>query len=369
MSSRYKDPEEIKMPRNHPEFPRPHLSPILILVAIVIVLLILVRPWAVVPPGHVGVKVFFGKVQEEAFNEGFHLTICSITEVSTQSQSYSVEFDANNPNAAVSSDLQTVGFRVNVAYYVNGPEAARELVIFVNRDPNTWARNLIDPAILQSVKVVFSGYTLREVVERREEARRSIAEHISDLINERMVERSETLDGAIIVTQVTLDNIDYSDDFENVIEMTQQEEQRVRFAENQLNRIRIEAQQQVAQAEAARQALVQQARGEAEAAIERARGDALALLINNEAQVQAYAALAAVGINPNTYRFSEVWNGELPTFLGGAEDLGMMVNTDAAGEIDMERIGIILGEIRSAREQLEVMTAERASEEHRMDQR
>ena len=353
----------IKMPRNHPEFPHMRFTIWPILLLIVIGAVILIGPWAVVPPGHVGVKIFLGSVKDEVFAEGFHMTICQVAEVSTQSQSYSVEYDANNPNAAVTSDLQTVGFRVNVAYYVNGADAARELVKFVNRDPSTWARNLIDPAILQSVKVVFSSYTLRSVVENREDARREIAELISDLVNERMVERSETLDGAILVTQVTLDNIDYSDEFERVIEMTQQEEQRVRFAENELNRIRIEAQQQVAQAEAARLAAVEQARGQAEAAVERARGDALALLIENEAQVQAYAALAAAGIAPNTYRFTEIWDGRLPTFLGGGESLGMILNPTSEGELDMERLSIIVNDLRSARERLEAMTALRSSAE------
>lgn len=330
--------------------------PVVMLVILVIV--ILVGPWTVVPPGHVGVKVFLGSVREDVFDEGFHLTICQVTKVSTQSLAYSLGHDANDPAAAVSSDLQTVGFRINVAYYVNGEDAARDLVRYVNRNSETWAQNLIDPAILQSVKVVFSTYTLREIVEKREEARRGIATLISQLVNERLVERESVLDGAIVITQVTLDNIDYSDEFERVIEQTQQEEQRVRLAENELQRVRIEAMQQVAQAEAERLAAVERARGQAEAEIERARGEAMAILLRNESQVQAYMALAAAGLDVNTYRLTEVWNGELPRLLGDGQGLGLILSPDERGEFDPDRAAIVLNNLRSAREELEQRAAE-----------
>ncbi len=291
------------------------------------------------------------------FAEGFHLTICEVIKVSTQSKSYTRGFDANNPAAAVSKDLQTVGFAVNVAYYVKGTDSARELVRFVDRDPGNWSSNLIDPAILQAVKVVFSTYTLREIVEKREEARHAIAALISELLNERLVERSPALDRAILVTQITLDNIDYSDEFERVIEETQQEEQRVRLAGNALNRIRIEAMQQVAQAEAERLAAVERARGQAEAEIERARGEALAILLRNEAQVQAYMALGSVGLDINAYRITEVWDGQLPRLLGGGEGLGLILSPDESGEFDVERASIILDSLRSARRELERQAA------------
>ncbi len=312
------------------------------LLATVVVALLASRSVTCVPAGHVGVVMAFGKVKESTLGEGMrfrspHLTVMP---VSVQSRSYSVGFPANDANAAVSSDMQTVGFQVNIGWYVQ-PDQAWQLVRYVSQNEGSWTANVIDPAMRQGVKAVFSRRSLREIVQNREQVRVDIAAEIQSLVQERLNERHEGLGTAIQITQVTLDNVDYSNEFEQIIEATQREEQRARLAENELRRVEIEAQQQVVQAQAQRQA-----------EIERARGEAEAHLIRIEAQVQGYLALRQAGFDLGSYRFMEVWDGELPGVLAGDDSLQVMLSRTENGTISTEEIGLILDTVREARTSL-----------------
>ncbi len=295
-----------------------------------------------IPAGHVGVVTSFGEVKEATLTEGlrFKAPHLSVMPVSVQARSYSVGFSADDPNAAVSSDMQTVGFQVNIGWYVN-PSQAWELVRFVSQDEDSWVPSVIDPAMRQGVKAVFSRYSLREIIQERERVRIEIGDEIQSLIVERLDERNEGLGSAVQIAQVTLDNIDYSDDFEAVIEATQREEQRSRLAENELRRIEIESRQQIVQAQAARQAAVEQARGEAEA-----------LLIRNEAQVLSFVALSQAGFDVNSYKFLEEWDGVLPTVMSGEAGLEMMFQRSADGTVNTENIGLILQSLQVAHERI-----------------
>jgi regulator of protease activity HflC (stomatin/prohibitin superfamily) len=112
------------------------------------------------------------------------------------------------------------------------------------------------------------------------------------------------------VAQVTLTNLDYSEEFEAVIEATQREEQRVRLAQNELERIRIESERQIVEAEAQRRA-----------AVERARGVAESLEIEVEARANTYRLLSETGLDVATYLFLERWDGKLPQVMPGESTL------------------------------------------------
>lgn len=281
------------------------------LVLIVVLIIGASSSCVIVEPGNVGVQTFMGSLKDRVLEPGLSFpNVNTITHVSVQSRSYHVDYDTNHARAAVSSDMQTVGFAVDVNYYVSGPDAARELVRLVNRDPETWERLIIAPTIDQAVKTVFARYSLRNLIENRETVRTECAEAIVNLIDQRLTERDVVLRGAIRVAQVTLTNLDYSSEFEAVIEATQREEQRVRLAQNELERIRIESERQIVEAEAARRA-----------AVERSRGVAEAMEIEAQARANTYRLLTDAGLDIATYLFLERWNGELPTVMAGENQL------------------------------------------------
>lgn len=261
---------------------------------------------AIVEPGNVGVQIFMGSLKERVLEPGLSVpNVNKVIHISLQSRNYEVSYSSDHARAAVSSDMQTVGFGLDVNYFVPTGDAARAMVQFVSRDPGAWERIIIAPTIDQAVKSVFARHTLRGLIENREAVRVEVAEAINELINERLTERDASLAGAIRVAQVTLTNLDYSREFEAVIEETQREEQRVRLARNELERIRIENERQLVEAEAQRQA-----------AVERARGVAEALEIEVRAQADAYRLLREAGVDVNLYRLTERWNGQLPQVAG-----------------------------------------------------
>lgn len=275
----------------------------------VLLLLTLSRACVIVEPGTVGIQTLLGTLKDEVLEPGLSFpNIHTVTLVSLQSRSYAVEFDNRNPRAAVSSDMQTVGFAIDVNYYIASGDSARELVRFVDRSPDTWERIIIQPTIEQAVKSVFARYTLRDLIENRERVRNEVAEAIVQLVDQRLSERDQKLLGAIRIAQVTLTNLDYSEEFEAVVEATQREEQRVRLAQNELERIRIESERQIVEAEASRRA-----------SVERSRGVAESIEIETQARANAFRLLREAGLDPNVYHLSERWNGELPQIMGNSD--------------------------------------------------
>lgn len=267
----------------------------------------------VVPPGHVGVQSFMGSLKENVLEPGAHFNFNRVTRVSLQTRNIELSVLDSDPRAAVSSDMQSVGFAVNLNYYITGPQASRNLVRFVSRDPDFWASLVIEPTIDQAVKSNFATRTLRELIEEREVVRAEIAASIEALIEERLTERDASLAGAVRVGQLTLTNLSYSEEFEQVIEETQREEQRIRLATNELERIRIESQRRLVEAEAERQA-----------AVERARGVAEAMTIEAEAEANAAALLREAGYDVNYYRMLSVWDGVMPRVMSdGSIMLGL----------------------------------------------
>lgn len=276
------------------------------LIPIPVVMMFLLTACVVVEPGEVGVQTFMGSPKERVLDPGMSFpNFNSITHVSLQQKNFRVGYGANHVNAAVSSDMQTVGFSLDMSYFYTSSEHARNMFLHVNRNPESWSVMIIEPTIDQAVKTVFARHTLREIVANREQIRIEVAELIRVLIEDRLTERHPSLSGAIRVSQVALTNLDYSREFEQVIEETQREEQRILLARNELERVRVENERQLVEAEAERLA-----------AVERARGEAEALEIRTQAQVEAYRLLRESGVDPNYYRFIEKWDGNLPTVMG-----------------------------------------------------
>jgi len=305
-----------------------------------------------VPYGHVGVVSTFGAISEGTLDEGIHLVLPwqGVTDITTQAQNYSIECAADDPRASVTSDLQTVGFAVDIGWYINNSDAW-QLLRYVG-DDGKWGKEVIEPCMWQGVKEVTSTRDLETIIKERELVREEIGLAIEKLIQERLAARYEKLRNAIDVTQVTLGNIDYSDDFEEIITQKQIAAQEALRATNVLRKIEIEAQQQVVQAEAQRHARVHRAQGEADA-----------LRLQALAEAEAYLRLRQAGVNPMQNRFLETWNGTLPQVLAGGEGLGIiMPSSTIEGGLTPEDIQLLLTQLGERRAELEA-TQTRPNEE------
>lgn len=276
-------------------------------------------------------------------NEGlhFHAPWISYHSYRIQQQTITVHADTNATNAAVTQDIQTLGYTLNVAWY---PETASliNLVRNVSRDQDYWVNDIILPSVIQGAKQAFSEYSLRTIVTQRDAVKQHILEYVRSELAGRLEEKHEGLGEAITITDVMLVNVDFDDSFEQVIEQTVQAEQRVRQTEQENRQFELEQQRQVLQAEQARISQVINALGETEAMLIRTQGEML--------QAQAYRS---VGRDPNFAEFLKSWNGQFPTTLfnlGG--DSGAALFQTMAVNFDPEAVSAAIQELRDARQEL-----------------
>jgi len=315
------------------------------IVGIVIVMVIgvlVMRSISCVKAGHVEVVTQWGAILDDAtLTEGpnFKLPWRGIVNVNCQAQNESVGASWNDAQAAVSENTQSLGFQLDIGWCVNSA-AAPHLVRNYGSDTDSWGEKIIIHCMWQAVKNVVSSYSVVEVTQKREQVKREIEEQLILLINERLRNKSAVLENAVNITQVSLSNIEYSDGYEAAIEAKQVLEQQVQQEERELARIRINAQQQVALAEAERDATIQ-----------RANGEALARIIRAEAEVKAYLWLMQTGVNPMTNRFYDTWNGIVPTVWGGGGSIEMLIPASTGStEISAEDIQLLLRNMQAERE-------------------
>ncbi|OJI06333.1 hypothetical protein BK004_04175 [bacterium CG10_46_32] len=234
-----------------------------------VVLILLFSSFGTVGAGERGVLLQFGAVQDKVFGEGLYFKIPFIQHVVT----VDVKIQKDEiPATASSKDLQVVTSRIALNYHLL-PDSVNLIWKEVGKDYNI---RVIAPAIQEAVKATTAKFTAEELVTKREE----VKEEIKSNLAERLLTRS------IVVDEFNIIDFDFSRAFNEAIEQKVTAEQLKLKAERDLERIVIEKEQQIRQAE----------------------GKAQAITI--EAQ--------ALRINPGVIqlRWVEKWDGKAPQYWG-----------------------------------------------------
>ena len=195
--------------------------------------------------------------------------------------------------AAYSRDLQQATMHLSVNYRLDEgrvQETFSEVGL-------SYADKLLTPIVLKRTKEVFGQYTAADVVAQREKV--GIA--VFDVI------QSDMAPHGVLIESIQIENVDFSDTYENAVEEAATAEANVKRARQELEQVRVNAQRQIAEAEARADATRKTA--DAEAYAIRARGEA-------EAQVIASRG-KALKDNPDLVKLisAEKWNGVLPTSM------------------------------------------------------
>lgn len=241
-----------------------------ILIGAVIVFLMLfsvLNPFVIVSAGERGVVLNWGAVSGDIMDEGLHFRVPVYQKV--------VKLDVKTlkletKTLAYSNDIQTVNASLALNYNIK-PQSVNRLWQEVGKD---YQGRIIDPAIQESVKAGVANFTAQELIEERPKVKESIKDELlqrlSDYFN---------------VVEFSITDFSFSDEYERAVESKQVSQQQALKAKNDLERIKLEAEQRVAQAEA----------------------EATAIKIQAEAITQQggedYVNLKAV----------EKWDGKLPT--------------------------------------------------------
>jgi len=236
-----------------------------------IIIILLFLSFGTIGAGKRGVLLQFGAVKDKVFNEGLYVKIPFIQRV----QKMDVRIQKKQVDAsAASKDLQIVTSTIAINYHLN-PATVNRMWQSVGKD---YEQRIISPAVQEVVKASSALYKAEELVTKRE----LVKENIKSNILERLATHN------IIVDEFNIISFDFSAAFNQAIEAKVTAEQLKLKADRDLERIKIEKEQQITQAQ-----------GRAEAI----RIEASALSINRDV-VQL--------------RWIEKWNGVVPTYWGNA---------------------------------------------------
>ena len=189
------------------------------------VLLIAFASAVIIPAGHVGVQVLFGKVKPTALTEGIQLInpFVIVQEMSVRTETYTMSATSNEGQIrgddsiqALSSDGLLMPLDITIAFRLVGGDAPR-----VYRDIGAdYVDKIIRPATRTAVREAIAGFTAQEAYSTKREA---LPQKMHDLMTERMrslLEQREDFKGAtgFIVDQVMLRKIQLPDKVKNAIE-------------------------------------------------------------------------------------------------------------------------------------------------------
>ncbi len=223
-------------------------------------------PFVEVPAGNVGVVTNFGSVQPGTLEPGLHIVIPIVQRVAiidTRVQPHQFqEIDA------ASAEYQTVKLTGVMNYHVDG-EFANDLYQRVGTD---FASKVIDPAFNDFIKTVVPRYKVDAILGARDEIRSQAKEALAANLSQYH----------IIVDDIYIANIAFSNEFQAAIEAKQVAQQQVQTEQQILAQKKIQAAQAVAQAQ-----------GQADSNVKLAEGQAAATIALANGQATANAALAA----------------------------------------------------------------------------
>jgi len=245
-------------------------------VAVAVLLLFMLAPFATVPAGYRGVMTTFGSPGAEVLSEGIHFRLPIAQSINLVN--VSIQKGEGDGDAA-SRDLQTVHTRVALNYHIK-PEAA----VSVYRDlGNQPGERIILPAVQEAVKAVTARFTAEELIAKRTDVR----DQIVTQLRERLARHG------VVVDEFSIVNFNFSRSFNEAIEAKTTAEQLKLKAERDLQRIEVEAKQRVAQA----------------------RAEAESLAVQRQ---QVTPELIRLREMENQRLAIEKWDGKLPGVSGGA---------------------------------------------------
>jgi regulator of protease activity HflC (stomatin/prohibitin superfamily) len=237
-----------------------------------LILGIIMGSFVVVSAGHQGVQVTMGEVNMKTLNEGLHFVnpISNVSEVSVRV----TKAELQNANAGT-KDLQIVHTNIVVNYRLDGNKVAHVYKEFGLELED----KILLPAVNESFKAVTAHYNSEELVTKRDEVSKEIHGALQDKVGKY----------GLVVSEISLVNFGFSEQYQAAIEQKVIATQQKLKAEQDLSRIQVEAEQNIAKA-----------KGEAEAI-----------------RIQAQAIQNQGGKDYVQLKAIQKWDGKLPTYMMG----------------------------------------------------
>ncbi len=249
-------------------------------VTFIVIIIILFEAVVIVEAGHRGVVLYLGAVENRVLGEGVHFVIPfaeQVVQLEVRTQKFQAEA------SAASNDLQEVQTVIALNYRIDPQEANK---IYQQLGVN-YADRVISPTIQESVKASVAKFNAEELITKRETAKAVIAQAISATLSLNNIQAEN----------VFITDFKFSTAFADQIEQKVVAFQKFLTEENNLKAVRVIANQNVVQAEAAARANIAKASGESEA---------IKIITNQLRSSPQYLQWQAINR----------WNGQLPYSLG-----------------------------------------------------
>ncbi len=239
--------------------------------------MLLMSTYFVVDAGERGVILRFGAVNR-VVPEGLHFKVPFIEDIVRMT--VRVQKTTTTTEAA-SQDMQVVQTTMVLNYSLQ-PDKVGETykTLGLNQDVS---EKIINPGIEESFKAAAARYTAEELISKREALKTQVRDYLRDRL----------APFGIMVVELSITDFQFSSEFNKAIESKQTAEQHALRAKRDLDRIRVEAQQKIATAQAEAESLRLQ---------RQVISPDLIKLRQIEAQMKAI----------------EKWDGKLPNVTGGA---------------------------------------------------
>ena len=219
-----------------------------VVITFIVIIVVMFESVVIVEAGHRGVVLYLGAVENRVLPKGVHFIIPFAEQV-VQMEVRTQKFQAEA--SAASNDLQEVQTVIALNYMIDPTQANRVYQLLgVN-----YADRVISPTIQEAVKASVAKFNAEELVTKRETAKGVIAQAI----------RNTLTSNNIIVENVFITDFKFSESFAAQIEQKVVAFQKFLTEENNLRAVRVIANQNVVQAEAAARANIAKASGEAQA--------------------------------------------------------------------------------------------------------
>lgn len=251
-------------------------------VALVLVVVVVFSSFTVLNPTERGVKVTMGKAGSAVLNPGVQIKapfFQTIRKYDLSPKALNMTFSMGQ-DAAVTSDMQSVACEL-VAYWTYDETRILDIV---NGYADATIKSLVRDNTLGAIKEVIGKYSIYDIVEKQEEVTEKVRTALIDRLGKYPV----------VISSLTINNWDWSAEFDAQIANTMKMAQQVKVAQQELEVTKQQAQKQVAEANAAKE----KAEIEAQMRVVVAEQEALA----REKQAQGQANAAKVTADAEAYK-------------------------------------------------------------------
>lgn len=199
---------------------------------VLILLVVAFQSFTIVGAGHMGVQITLGTVNPIPLEAGVHFVnpVSHVKEINVQLQRAVLE-----KSSASTKDLQQVHTDIVINYRLSSSKVANIYKEF--------GVDVVDKVMLaglnEAFKAVTAKYNSEELVTKRDEVSDAILQHASQKIAQ----------FDITVDSISLVNFGFSEDYQHAIEQKVIATQQKQKAEQDLQRIEVEAKSRIAQAE------------------------------------------------------------------------------------------------------------------------